>query len=88
MYPPVKERVEKEVSACLQIIIDKLEEELPPKRFFRVREVAQILGVSVKSVRRWIKRGKLHAIKLESGWRISRSELLEFIAEKSNWLLP
>jgi excisionase family DNA binding protein len=88
MYPPVKERVEKELTICLNAIRSRLERELPAQPFFKVREVAQILGVSVKTVRRWIKRGKLHAVKTESSWKIGRKELLDFISERSNWLLP
>jgi excisionase family DNA binding protein len=88
MYPPVKERIEKEVSLCLLTIKSKLEKELPERPFFGVREVAEILGVSVKTVRRWIKRGKLHAVKTEASWKVGRKELLDFISERSNWLLP
>jgi excisionase family DNA binding protein len=88
MYPTVKERVEKEVSSCLILIRNKLERELPKKTFFKLCEVAQILGVSTKTVRRWIRRGKLHAVKVESSWKVGRKELLDFISERSNWLLP
>jgi len=88
MYPPVKERIEREFSVFLQNIIKKLDRELPPKTCFTVNEVSEILGVSGKTVRRWLKQGKLQAFKTEATWRITREELLRFIAERSNWLLP
>jgi len=88
MYPPIKHRIEKEFSFCLKAVIEKLDNDLPEKPFFSIKEVAELFGVSKKTVRRWVNTGKIHAYKMDTGWRISRKELLEFVAEKSNWLLP
>ena len=38
-------------------------EALPRDRFLKVAEVARALGVSPRTVRRWIRRGRLAALK-------------------------
>jgi excisionase family DNA binding protein len=58
-------------------------EELPDKRFFRPDEVAELLRVHVRTVRRWIAKGKLEA-KRTPGMRIrvSRKEVCRLTASK------
>jgi nitrogen PTS system EIIA component len=41
-----------------------------------VREVAELLNVSEKTVYRWLKQGKLPAYKINDQYRIHRAELL------------
>ena len=49
-------------------------------RFFTVNEVAEIVGVSVRTVRRWIKSGDLVAHHFGAAVRIAESDLGPFIA--------
>lgn len=41
----------------------------------RVGEVAELLQVSESTVTRWIRQGRIPAIRIERGWRIPRDEL-------------
>ncbi|MCX6739435.1 MAG: helix-turn-helix domain-containing protein [Candidatus Parcubacteria bacterium] len=53
------------------------------EKIYRIEDVAKILNVSVRSVFRYIHGGKLRATKI-GYWRISRSDLLVFLAENEN----
>ncbi len=48
----------------------------------KVRDVAQLLGVSDKTVYRWIKDGAIPAYKVQDQYRVSRMELLEWVTAK------
>jgi excisionase family DNA binding protein len=50
-------------------------------RFFTVNEVAEIVGVSVRTVRRWIKSGRLVAHRVRGVVRISPSDLEAFLCQ-------
>jgi excisionase family DNA binding protein len=50
------------------------------RSFLTPREVSDLLRVSVYTVRRWIKEGDLPAYKVGRGWRISESDI-------GDWLL-
>lgn len=52
-------------------------------RFHTVQEVADILQVHWQSVLNYIKSGKLDAVKLGKGYRISETALKKFIADRS-----
>ena len=45
----------------------------------QVQEVAELLKVSVKTVRRWIDSGELAAFRIGRGVRVSHAELARFI---------
>lgn len=49
------------------------------QRFLTTQEVAEILGVRVETVRNYIKRGKLPAVKWGRGYRIAQRDLEEFV---------
>ena len=51
-------------------------------RFFTVAAVAEILGVSTRTVRRWIKSGDLVAHHFGAAVRIAESDLKAFIARQ------
>ena len=51
-------------------------------RFFTIAEVAEIVGVSTRTVRRWIKSGELAAHRFGSAVRIADSDLKAFIARQ------
>lgn len=46
------------------------------------KEVAGILRVSPRTVQRWVKEGKLRAVRVGKLWRIPREALEEFIYGK------
>lgn len=52
-------------------------------KFYTVQEVADTLQVHWQSVLNYIKGGKLEAIKLGKGYRISEENLKKFIANHS-----
>jgi excisionase family DNA binding protein len=49
-------------------------------RFFTIAEVAERLGVSTRTVRRWIKVGDLVAYRISGVLRITESDLRAFLA--------
>jgi excisionase family DNA binding protein len=50
-----------------------------PKRFFSPGQVAEQLGLSTKTIRRWIDRGELHVHRLGRQIRISEEDLAAFL---------
>ena len=48
-------------------------------KYYTVKEVAEMLKVSEKSVRDWINKDKLNAGKAGRQWRISESDIKEFL---------
>lgn len=51
--------------------------------FYSTQDVADRLGVSIFTIRRYIQSGKLEAIKLDGGYRVHRAALDAFLAERS-----
>jgi excisionase family DNA binding protein len=56
-------------------------------KFYTVQEVASILRVHWQSVLNYIKSGKLEAVRLGKGYRISETALQNFIADYSTRIL-
>lgn len=56
--------------------IERTRSNLEP--WFAIREVANALGVSISTVRRFVKDGKIRAVKAGHLWRIPESALKEF----------
>jgi excisionase family DNA binding protein len=52
-------------------------------RFLSTQEVAKILGVRVETVRNYIKRGKLPAVKLGRDYKIAQRDLEEFLTPEA-----
>ena len=52
-------------------------------KFYTVAEVADILQVHWQSVLNYIKSGKLNAVKLGKGYRISATALSKFISDNT-----
>ena len=52
--------------------------------YLSVRDVATLLRVCPKTVRRWIKSGTLPATRLGRDWRIARSDLKALAAARGN----
>ena len=59
---------------------NKIDEE-----FLTVEEVAQILRVHWQTVLNYIKSGKLKAVKLGKGYRISKNDLCNFISTNQTY---
>ncbi|MDN5320826.1 MAG: putative resolvase [Thermococcaceae archaeon] len=54
------------------------------ERMLTPRQVAEVLGVSFITIKRWIYSGKIKAVKLPTGkWRIPESEVKKILGEKS-----
>ncbi len=47
-----------------------------------VREVAERVKAAPFTVRTWLKRGDLRAIKLDKAWRVPESALAEFLQSR------
>lgn len=45
----------------------------------KIKQVAQELSMSIKSVRKLIRDGKLHAVKIGKLWRVDEADLQAFI---------
>jgi excisionase family DNA binding protein len=52
------------------------------REFYTTNEIAQILGLSPFTVRRYIQTRKLRAVKLEGSYRVRRSHLNQFLADR------
>jgi excisionase family DNA binding protein len=52
-------------------------------KFYTVQEVADMLQVHWQSVLTYIKSGKIEAVKLGKGYRISELALKRFVADQS-----
>jgi excisionase family DNA binding protein len=57
---------------------------LPEKRFFRIDEVAHIIGVTPQTVRNWIDEGRLKCCRFtKQTLRVKREDLLIIISSES-----
>lgn len=54
------------------------------KKLLRIREASQILGVSVSTLRRWEKEGKLKPIRIGKERRYDYDKLMEFLGQASD----
>lgn len=49
---------------------------------YTTADVAKLVQVSPETVRNWLNEGKLKGVRLESAWRIRRSDLISFLEER------
>lgn len=52
-----------------------LTEQEKAERPFTAQEAAEFMKVHINTITRWIKEGKIKAVKVDRHWRIRRSEL-------------
>ncbi|MEX1377424.1 MAG: helix-turn-helix domain-containing protein [Eubacteriales bacterium] len=55
-------------------------------KFYSASKVAEILKIHEKTVQRYIREGKLHAVKVGKAWRISGNDLSSFVQQNSTSL--
>ena len=60
----------------------------PQDRYQTVQEVADRLEVAEATVRQWIKSGALRAIDIGKGWRISDTDLAQFLRSRQTAARP
>ncbi len=56
--------------------------------YLSTQEVADRLGVSVFTIRRYIRTGKLRAVKLDGLYRLSHDDVREFLKTREIYLGP
>lgn len=56
-------------------------EEIKPLAIYTSEETAQILGLSVISIQRYVRRGLIKATALGKGYRITGQAILDFLEE-------
>lgn len=54
------------------------------KPFYSIYEAAEILGVHERTIRNYVKTGKIKAGQVGRQWRISKADLLEYMAPKNS----
>jgi excisionase family DNA binding protein len=54
------------------------------ERYMTLPELAERLKVSRQTVYRWVRSGDLHAYKVGHDYRITESDLKEFLQQRSN----
>ena len=52
------------------------------EQYYKPKEVADKLKINVMTVYKWIREGKLKAVKVGDLWRISENELKNLLGEK------
>lgn len=49
------------------------------ERYFTAQQVAERLQVNEQTVRRWLRSGELHGVRLAGSWRITETDLKAFL---------
>ena len=80
-WPPIL------VGTGRQFVVMPVELRMPPRAkepetYYKIREVANFLGVCERTVRRWIEREELRAHRFGRGVRISRSAFNAFVRRR------
>lgn len=52
------------------------------ERYYSTREVRKMLGVTGKTIRSWIKEGKIKAVNIHGRWYIPESEIRRLIGKQ------
>ncbi|MEM1651062.1 MAG: helix-turn-helix domain-containing protein [Sulfolobales archaeon] len=50
------------------------------EKLYRTSEVAELLSISVSTVKKWIKQGRLHALRVGKLWMIPESEVRRILS--------
>jgi len=51
------------------------------ERYYSTREVCEILGIANRTIRRWIKEGRIRAVNVNGRWRIPESEVRRLLGQ-------
>jgi len=61
---------------------------MPPEELWTPEDVADYLGVTVRTVTKWLREGKLKGMKAGKLWRVPLSAVLEFTEQQpTDWVL-
>lgn len=55
-------------------------EKMQIEKWYKPHEVAEILGVSTRSIFRYLKAGQLKGYQINTHWRITESNIKDFLA--------
>lgn len=75
-----RELIDEHLERSLMNIDDFSTDTIPP--LLRVSEVAALLQVSTSTVTRWIRYGRLPAIRVEREWRVPKNDLAVWLARR------
>lgn len=64
----------------MNLTTDKIAELQKRVQFYSLAEIAPIIGVSYRTLQRWIKAGKLPAKKVGGRWKITEKSLFEWLS--------
>ena len=53
------------------------------ERYYSTREVCEILGIANRTIRRWIKEGRIRAVNINGRWRIPESEIKRILGRET-----
>lgn len=53
-------------------------------KYYTTQQVADILQLDVRTIRRNVNEGKIKAYKVGKSWRITEEDLKEYLTKKSN----
>ncbi len=67
--------------------VEKIEKELEryDRLFLTAKEVADMLGVSKRTITEYCKRGEIFAVRFAGKWLIYKESLVEFLLRKNNY---
>lgn len=51
-------------------------------RLYTVKQLSEILGLHLQTIRGYIKKGKLKAFRLGKGYRVAKEDLEEFLGKR------
>ena len=53
------------------------------KKMYDVTEVSQITTISVRTIEKYLRSGKMHGIKIHGHWRVSETSINDFLDGKT-----
>lgn len=72
-------RKTKKRKLAIDLDIPRTENKVPAKQFYTLAETAEILEVSKRTLKRWIKAGKVKSTRQENGYQVFNQEELNYL---------
>ncbi len=63
--------------------LEDIADNIHPFRMLTVQEIAHFLDITERTVYTYIKKGKIKAVKIGKGWRVSEGAYIEFVYDTS-----